>query len=164
MQWNDYFFDMANFVSQKSKDIHTKVGCVIVGENNEVRSTGYNGFPIGVDDSVDHFPERFERPEKYTWTEHAERNAIYLAARNGGTSLENCKIFLNGLPCADCARAIIQSGIKHVIVHTFDFAEIENRKIYRFDATLKMFEEGGIQLFIKNKINEPQSMDEVKKR
>lgn len=111
MNWDDYFMGMAGFVATKSKDRSTKVGCVIVGPDNEVRTTGYNNFPRGVNDDA---PERHERPEKYFWTEHAERNAIYAAARVG-TPLKGCRAYLPWFPCMDCARALVQSGIAEVI-------------------------------------------------
>ncbi len=116
MSWDEYFKEMAALVSKKSKDINTNIGAVIVGPNNEVRSTGYNSFPRGLNDNI---PERQERPEKYFFLEHSERNAIYNAARVG-TPTEGCRIFLNcAIPCADCARAIIQAGIKEVIITSF---------------------------------------------
>jgi len=111
MEWTEYFLNIAEQVKQKSKDQSTQIGAVIVGEDKEVLSTGYNSFPRGLDDSL---PERQERPEKYFWMEHAERNAIYNAARIG-VSLKNSTIYLtSGLPCMDCARGIVNSGIKTV--------------------------------------------------
>lgn len=112
MNWHEYFLNMVYFVSTKSKDRSTKVGCVIVGPDNEIRSTGYNGFPRGVNDDLD---ERHERPAKYMWTEHAERNAIYNAARIG-VSINKCTLYQDWWPCADCARAIVQSGITKMIL------------------------------------------------
>lgn len=102
---------MAEYVSTKSKDKSTKVGAVIVGPNNEVLSVGWNGFPRGVNDDVE---ERHERPAKYEWTEHGERNAIYNAARHG-IRLDGTTLYTTHDPCADCARAIVQSGIRHVV-------------------------------------------------
>jgi dCMP deaminase len=111
MDWIEYFTSLAEQVKLKSKDQSTQIGAVIVGTDNEVLSTGYNSFPRGLDDSK---PERQERPEKYFWFEHAERNAIYNAARVG-TSLIDSTIYLtSGLPCMDCARGIVNSGIKIV--------------------------------------------------
>ena len=111
MDWKEYFLGIAEQVKLKSKDKFTQIGAVIVGEDNEVLSTGYNSFPRGMDDSL---KERQERPEKYFWFEHAERNAIYNAARVG-IPLKNSKIYLtSGLPCMDCARGIVNSGIKEV--------------------------------------------------
>jgi dCMP deaminase len=111
MNWTEYFLNIAEQVKLKSKDKYTQIGAVIVGEDNEVLSTGYNSFPRGLCDTVD---KRQERPEKYFWFEHAERNAIYNAARVG-IPLKNSSIYLtSGLPCMDCARGIINSGIKKV--------------------------------------------------
>ena len=111
MNWTEYFLNIAEQVKLKSKDQSTQIGAVIVGAGNEVLSTGYNSFPRGLDDSLQ---ERQERPEKYFWMEHAERNAIYNAARIG-VSLKNSIIYLtSGLPCMDCARGIVNSGIKTV--------------------------------------------------
>ena len=111
MEWIEYFLNIAEQVKLKSKDQSTQIGAVIVGGDKEVLSTGYNSFPRGLDDSKQ---ERQERPEKYFWMEHAERNAIYNAARIG-VSLKNSTIYLtSGLPCMDCARGIVNSGIKTV--------------------------------------------------
>lgn len=111
MDWKEYFLGIAEQVKLKSKDKSTQIGAVIVGEDNEVLSTGYNSFPRGMYDYVE---ERQKRPEKYFWFEHAERNAIYNAARVG-TPLKNSTIYLtSGLPCMDCARGIVNSGIKEV--------------------------------------------------
>jgi dCMP deaminase len=111
MNWTEYFLGMAEVVKLKSKDQSTQIGAVVVGEGRNVLSTGYNSFPRGLDDSLQ---ERQERPEKYFWIEHAERNAIYNAALEG-VSLKNSTIYLtSGLPCMDCARGIVNSGIKIV--------------------------------------------------
>lgn len=115
--WDNYFMGLAGFVAGKSKDRSTKVGCVLVGPDNEIRSTGYNSFPRGIDDNVE---ARHERPEKYLWTEHAERNAIYNAARVG-TPLKGCRAYTPLFPCMDCARGIVQVGIVEVISSAPDF-------------------------------------------
>lgn len=111
MEWNEYFLGIAEQVKLKSKDKNTQIGAVIVGSGNEILSTGYNSFPRGLDDTKE---ERQERPEKYFFMEHAERNAIYNAARVG-TPIKDSSIYLtSGVPCMDCARGIINSGIKKV--------------------------------------------------
>lgn len=107
--WDDYFLGLARYVNTKSKDA-TKVGCVLVGPNNEIRSTGYNGFPRDVDYSA----SRMERPEKYYWMEHAERNAIYNAARMG-TALDGCKAYVSWFTCMDCARGLVSSGVTEIV-------------------------------------------------
>lgn len=112
MNWNQYFRQIANTVKLKSKDINTKIGAVIVGSDNQIVSTGYNSFPRGIDDNN---PERQLRPEKYYWFEHAERNAIFNAALTG-VSTKGCTMYLTcGIPCSDCTRGIISSGIKKIV-------------------------------------------------
>jgi dCMP deaminase len=111
--WKDYFLNMVNYIASKSKDPSTKVGAIIVGEDNEIRSTGFNGLPRGMKDDI---PVRNERPLKYKYYEHAERNAIYNSARIG-VSIKNCTLYTNIFPCTDCARGIIQSGITKVVVN-----------------------------------------------
>jgi len=139
ISWDEYFFSMISIIREKSKDPSTKVGCVIVGNDNEVLSTGFNGFPKGVIDSINEAKRGFkgiplnyvrdkiefwgleiekrynDRTFKYKFTEHAERNAIYLAAKRG-TALEGSKIYIDRHPCTDCCRGIIQSGIKEIII------------------------------------------------
>ena len=102
--------DLARYLSGWSTDPVTKVGCVIVGPSNEIRALGYNGLPRNVDGS----PGRLERPDKYTWIEHAERNAIYTAARIG-VPIAGCRMYLSWFPCVDCARAAVQVGLAEVI-------------------------------------------------
>lgn len=110
--WDEYYLNICKVVAARSKDPNTRIGCVIAGPAHEIRSTGYNSFPRGIRDDV---PERLERPAKYLWIEHAERNAICNAAR-AGTPLEGCTIYVEIMPCMDCARAIVQAGIKQVVV------------------------------------------------
>ena len=110
--WDRYYLDICQVVGTRSKDPNTQLGCIVVGPNHEIRSTGYNSFPRGIRDDV---PERLVRPEKYLWIEHAERNAICNAAR-AGTATEGCTIYVEIMPCMDCARAIVQAGIVEVVV------------------------------------------------
>jgi dCMP deaminase len=110
--WDEYYLEICRVVALRSKDPNTQIGCVIVGPAHEIRSTGYNSLPRGIRDNV---PERLERPTKYLWMEHAERNAIYNAAR-AGTATENCTLYVEIMPCMDCARAIVQAGIAQVVI------------------------------------------------
>lgn len=114
--WDKNYVELAEYVAQWSKDRSTKVGAVIV-KDNRVVSTGYNGFPSGFNDDVD---ERHSRPAKYAYTEHAERNAIYTAAKEG-IGLKDSTMYLSWSPCSDCARAIIQSGISKIVVRKEHF-------------------------------------------
>ena len=111
MRWHRRFLDLAKHISTWSKDLSTRIGTVIVGPDNEIRSTGYNGLVRGANDNV---PERDVRPLKYKWYEHGERNAVYNAARMG-VSLKGCRAYLLSLCCTDCARALIQAGIVEII-------------------------------------------------
>jgi len=110
--WDQYYLDICKVVAARSKDPNTQIGCVIIGPNHEIRSTGYNSFPRGIRDDV---PERLVRPTKYLWIEHAERNAICNAAR-AGTATEGCTIYVDIMPCMDCARAVVQAGITQVVI------------------------------------------------
>lgn len=109
MQYMEIAYATAHF----SKDPSTQVGAVIIGPTNEVRSLGYNGAPRGchADDVGD--ARGTQRPEKYFWFSHAELNAITNAARVG-TPLDGSSIVVTHPPCMDCARAIVQAGIKQV--------------------------------------------------
>lgn len=96
-----------------SKDPSTKVGCVIIGSSNQVLTQGFNGFPRKADDREARYRDR---AVKYKWIEHAERNAIYNAARTG-TSLMQATAYVPWFPCAECARAIAQSGVTTLVTH-----------------------------------------------
>lgn len=144
MNWTEYFLGIAEQVKLKSKDESTQIGAVIVGCDNEVLSTGYNSFPRGMDDSK---KERQERPEKYFWFEHAERNAIFNAARVG-TALKDSTIYLtSGLPCMDCARGIVNSGIKTIwckkVCTTKNKEKWEESQI----KSMQLLNECGVQVF-----------------
>lgn len=129
-RWDRYFIQLAMAVATKSKDPSTKVGCVLVGPEQQVLSTGYNGFPRGVRDyDRNHMedksildPDRWARPAKYAFVEHAERNAVFNAARHG-IALRGAVAYLNfePKPCEGCARALIQSGIIAVVGPTIPF-------------------------------------------
>jgi len=142
MSWQDYFRSIAHQVKLKSKDRNTQIGAVIVGPDREIVTTGYNSFPRGIDDYNN---ERQERPEKYYWMEHAERNAIYNAARIG-VSTKNCTMYLTcGMPCADCARAIINAGIEKIVIEP-------TREFSAKDVRWKEHELRAISMFIEARI------------
>src|SRR5947207_3440310 len=130
--------NLARHIAEWSKDRSRRVGAVVVGPANEVRALGYNGFPRGIDDDS---PGRHERPEKYLWVEHAERNAIYNAARIG-VSLSGCKMYLPWFPCMDCARAIVQSGISALIAIEPDLSDPKWGEDFR--RAIMLFEEAGV--------------------
>jgi len=142
MDWDQYFMSLVFLLAMKSKDESTHIGAVIVSEDNTILSTGYNSFPRGCNDTI---ATRQERPEKYFWFEHAERNAIYNAARKGH-KLEGARLFTNGFPCVDCARGVIQAGIKEVIVSNLFDEHLRNHPnwIASTNKSLELFNECGI--------------------
>ena len=139
--WDRHFLEDAVWASRKSKDRSVKVGCVIVNDRQVDLVRGWNGFPRGVDDDVE---ERHQRPAKYDWTEHAERNAIYNAASEG-VALRGATIYITHTPCADCARAIIQSGIKRVCTPVARQGAAGSMLALPHDVTQSMFQEAGVQ-------------------
>lgn len=140
--WDHYFASLAYLVSLKSKDRSTKVGCVITTQDNRIVSTGYNGLVRGMDDGKD---EYYDRPLKYEVFEHSERNAIFNAV-NLGHSLKDCKIYITGFPCTDCARAIVQSGISSVIIHDVLSEDFKKRWAEKMEIAKIIFQEGGVKV------------------
>lgn len=134
-----HFLGEAMKLSVMSDDRSTKIGAVIVGPGNEILSGGYNSFPSGLSDKIE---ARHQRPEKYFWIEHAERNAIYKAAR-GGIPLEGSRIYVQMFPCMDCARSIVQTGITEVIVATSCDREFDDRWREHHERAATLFEETG---------------------
>lgn len=110
-KWATRMLNMAREVASWSKDESTKVGAVITTTDGSPISWGFNGMAMGVNDDI---PERHDRPMKYKWMCHAERNALDLS--NG--SVENCVMFVTFSPCSSCAQSIIQRKIKTVVVDT----------------------------------------------
>jgi dCMP deaminase len=116
--WNKRYVDAAKFYASWSKDESNKVGAVIYNPKTKtILSSGFNGFPRGVNDNVE---ERKVRPLKYLFTIHAERNSIYNAARHGIT-LDGMGMALDWFPCSGCAGAIVQVGITEIICSAPDF-------------------------------------------
>lgn len=109
--WDDYFMSVAKLASMRSKDPNTQVGACIVGQDNVIISTGYNGFPKGCSD--DEFPWAREGEDtKYPFVVHAELNSILNA---NGKDLRGSKLYVALFPCNECAKAIIQAGIKTIV-------------------------------------------------
>jgi dCMP deaminase len=142
------YLKIALAIAQLSKDESTQVGALLLGANGEGGPWGYNGAPRGCSADED---ERKERPEKYFWFEHAERNALYAAARTGFQTI-GATIVVTHFPCMDCARAIVQAGIKRVIAPrpTSEFLERWKEHISR---ALRLFDECGVFVdFISNEV------------
>ena len=113
ISWDEYFMGVAMLSAMRSKDPGTQVGACIVSPSNKILSMGYNGFPTGCSD--DDFPwsrEGAPLENKYFYSTHSELNAI-LNYRGG--NLEGCKIYVTLFPCNECAKAIIQCGIKEIV-------------------------------------------------
>ena len=110
-KWDKRFLELAKHISLWSKDPSTKVGCVVVGDDREIRSTGFNGFPRGIEDDDGRLSDR---SQKYPLICHAEENAIMHAARVG-VSLKGNTAYVTWPPCSRCTRSLIQAGIREVV-------------------------------------------------
>ncbi len=147
--WDQLYITMCYLVGMRSKDPHTHVGSVIVDADNVLVSTGYNSLPRGIDTDKDNMRLSREGGEKYFWIEHAERNAIYNAARRG-TILKGCKLYVPWTPCTDCARGIVQTGISEVIIHQngqdFYDKNTNGKWLESYKKTANMFLETGVKV------------------
>lgn len=138
--WDQRFLNLAKHISEWSKDPSTKVGCVVVGPDREIRSTGFNGLPRGIEDN----DERLNNREiKYPLICHAEENAIMHAARIG-ISLKDCTAYVTWPPCTRCARSLIQAGVS-TIIYPKDI-EIPDRWMEDFNLSLNMLKEARINI------------------
>ena len=122
ISWDEYFMGIAKMSSMRSKDPNTQVGCCIVSQENRILSVGYNGFPMGCSDYEFPWDREGEDPlqTKYLYTTHSELNAIL---NYTGGSLAGSKLYVSLFPCNECAKAIIQSGIKEVIYDCDKYAD-----------------------------------------
>lgn len=138
-RWLENYLNLAKTVSTWSKDPSTKIGAVAVGQNGQILSQGYNGFPRGVEDSQRRLNDK---EVKYKFVVHAEQNCIYNATLNG-VSLNGADLYVHGLPvCSECAKGVIQVGIKNVFIcHPAEIAPIW-QDAYKF--TKQMFNEAGV--------------------
>ena len=138
LSWDEYFMGLAILSSMRSKDPSTQVGACIVNKDKKIVGIGYNGFPHGIND--DEFPWGKEGDyidTKYPYVVHAEPNAIL----NSTTSLVGCSIYVTLFPCCECAKLIIQSGIKE-IVYISDKNACDDTTI----ASKRLFEAAGVKL------------------
>lgn len=140
VKWRNRYLLLAKHFSSWSKDPSTQVGAVATSDNGLILSQGWNGFPRGVKDSVDRLNDR---ETKYSYMVHAEKNLIYNATRNG-ISLLNANLFVYGLPvCSECAKGVIQVGVKSVYVLT-DSMNVRDNWSESWKKTTDMFDEVGI--------------------
>lgn len=138
LSWDEYFMGLAHLSARRSKDPSTQVGAAIVSPDRKVVGIGYNGFPIGCSD--DEFPWEREgsfQETKYPFVVHAELNAILNSTRD----LHNCSIYVSLFPCNECAKAIIQSGIKKIVYECDKYADQDN-----VIASKKMLNAAGVEL------------------
>ena len=138
INWDEYFMGVAHLSGMRSKDPNTQVGACIVSNDNKILSMGYNGFPVGCSD--EEFPWEREGEDletKYPYVTHSELNAI-LNYRGG--SLEDTTLYVSLFPCNECAKAIIQAGIKRVI---YDSDKYNNTPMNR--AAKRMFTAAGVE-------------------
>jgi dCMP deaminase len=147
ISWDEYFMGIAMLSAKRSKDPSTQVGACIVDKDNKVVGIGYNGFPIGCSD--DNLPWDRQSDEanqtKYPYVVHAEANAIL----NSTKDLHGARIYVDLFPCNECAKLIIQSGIKEVVYLSDKYKDTDSVK-----ASRKMFNLSGVrerQLIVKNK-------------
>jgi dCMP deaminase len=129
---------LAKRVSEDSPDRSRKVGAIIVDKDFSIVTTGCNTLPLG----VEHEDKYLERPAKYDWTEHAERNAIFEAAKTGQATGE-CTMILPWFPCLPCARGMVQAGITRVIATYPDVTDPTWGP--GFEIGLELFKKAGIQ-------------------
>lgn len=151
ISWDEYFMGIAKLSAMRSKDPNTQVGCCIVGQDNRILSVGYNGMPNGCSD--DEFP--WDRGEdiysnKYFYTTHSELNAI-LNCR--GQNLEGAKLYVSLFPCNECAKAIIQCGIREVIYDLDKYADTPSvlaskRMLKASGLTIRRYEQSGNEIKI----------------
>ena len=150
ISWDEYFMGIAFLSAMRSKDPNSQVGCCIVSNTNRILSVGYNGFPNGMPDSE--FPwNRDGEDNKYLYVAHSELNAI-LNYRGG--SLEGAKLYVTLFPCNECAKAIIQAGIKECVYADDKYADTvgtraSKRMLLRAGVKLTPYEAGGRDITIR---------------
>ena len=137
ISWDECFMQMANVISQRSKDPSTQAGSVIVDQNNVVVGLGYNGFPRGINNNQ----LTWEREgnfldTKYAYICHAEENAVY----NANNSTKQCKVYTTLFPCNECAKTLIQNGITEVVYESDKYHDVDC-----FVASRKLFDAAGIK-------------------
>jgi len=140
-KWAKRYLNLAKEISTWSKDPSTQIGAVIIGNKGQIVSQGYNGFPRGIKDSEERYNDR---EIKYKYTIHAEANAIYNSIHNNA-DVNGCSLYCYGLPiCSECAKLIIQTGIKEVYVNSF----VKSNWKESCDLAIELFKESGIKYTI----------------
>lgn len=143
-KWHMRFMAMAEMIATWSKDPSSKIGCVVVNDERRILATGYNGFPKGIDDTEVRLNTR---ELKHKLVVHAEMNAL-MNALYSGVSLKGSTMYVHGLPiCPDCAKCVIQAGIKEIVIPTDKTDRVEWQKVWE-EHSLPMFSESGVQVTI----------------
>jgi len=139
ISWDQYFMGIAMLSAERSKDPHTQVGACIVGEDNRILSVGYNGMPQGCeDDDMPWGRDGAALDSKYMFVCHAELNAIL--NYRGSAAVKGAKVYVTLFPCNECAKAIIQSGIREVVYMSDKYADSESTI-----ASKRMFDRTGVR-------------------
>ena len=152
ISWDEYFMGIAHLAGMRSKDPNTQVGACIVSDDNKILSMGYNGFPRGCSD--DEFPWEREGDvldTKYAFVTHSELNAIL--NYRGGT-LEGSKLYVSLFPCNECAKAIIQAGIKTIVYDSDKYADTPTTL-----ASKKMLKAAGVEFYQSKKTGRKITLD-----
>lgn len=138
ISWDEYFMGIALLSSQRSKDPSTQVGACIVDEYNKIVGIGYNGFPIGCDDDILPWGKDSDKPNetKYPYVVHAEANAIL----NSTKDLHGARMYVALFPCNECAKLLIQSGIKEIVYLSDKYSQTDNVK-----ASKRMLDMAGVK-------------------
>ncbi len=153
LSWDEYFMGIAIFTSLRSKDPNSKVGAVIVNEQNHIRGTGYNGFVAGADENLFHWQRDGEWIDtKYPYVVHAEANAILNSTTN---DLRNCRIYSTLFPCNECAKHIAQKKMSEVV-----YLSDKYRGTDFHEASELIFNAAGIKV---RKLEMPSLQEIVKK-
>ncbi|MDR0934749.1 MAG: dCMP deaminase family protein [Erysipelotrichaceae bacterium] len=139
INWDEYFMGIAELASFRSKDPRTKVGACIVDSDHKVVSSGYNGMPRGIEDNELSWNNGEGLDSKYLYVCHAEFNAI-LNTRNG-SALKDCILYVTLFPCNECAKAIIQVGIKEIV-----YLDNKYKDTVETQASIKMLTLAGIKI------------------
>jgi dCMP deaminase len=139
-KWDRRFIALARHIAGWSKDPSTQVGCVVVGPDREIRSTGFNGFPRGIGDTAERLGDR---AQKYPLICHAEENACMHAARIG-VSLKGCAAYVTWPPCTRCARSLVQAGVRTVFYP--GGLDIPERWQEDFEMSMGMLGEAGVEV------------------
>ena len=139
-KWDNRFMELAETISNWSKDPSSQIGAVAVNDERRILATGYNGFPKGIADTEERLSNR---DEKYPRIVHAEMNAL-MNALYAGVSLKDATLYVYGLPiCPDCTKCVIQAGIKRVVIPTYNNTPDNWLQVLN-ERSLPMFKEAGV--------------------